>query len=31
MTYIVVCFSILVQGLTVQWVVGRVLQRVAPA
>ena len=26
MTYIVVCFSILVQGLTVQWVVGRVLR-----
>ena len=27
MTYIVVCFSILVQGLTVQWVVSRVLKR----
>jgi len=27
MTYIVVCFSILVQGLTVQWVVGKVLGR----
>jgi len=26
MTYIVVCFSILVQGLTVQWVVARVLR-----
>ncbi len=31
MTYIVVCFSILVQGLTVQWVVSRVLRRSSAA
>lgn len=29
MTYVVVCFSILVQGLSVQWVVQRVLHRAA--